>query len=73
LNSVLLPAPFGPMIVKIVPGSTSKLTWSTATRPLGWAVYLLISPQDAAGPLPLFGVVLRVTRRLIRQPSEPRK
>src|SRR5689334_22480301 len=33
LNMVLLPAPFGPITLKIAPSSTSKLTWSTATRP----------------------------------------
>ncbi len=33
LNSVVLPAPFGPMTAKIVPGATLKLTLSTASRP----------------------------------------
>ena len=33
LNSVVLPAPFGPMTAKIAPGATPKLTLSTASRP----------------------------------------
>ena len=33
LNSVVLPAPFGPMTAKISPCGTAKLTRSTATRP----------------------------------------
>src|ERR1035437_9479499 len=33
LNSVVLPAPFGPITARIAPGATSKLTLSTAARP----------------------------------------
>ena len=33
LNSVVLPAPFGPITAKIAPCGTSKLTLSTASRP----------------------------------------
>ncbi len=33
LNSVVLPAPFGPMTAKIEPCATRKLTLSTASRP----------------------------------------
>src|ERR1019366_8344900 len=33
LNSVVLPAPFGPITARISPGETSKLTSSTAARP----------------------------------------
>src|ERR1700730_4620364 len=33
LNIVVLPAPFGPISANTLPGSTSKLTLSTATRP----------------------------------------
>src|ERR1700730_7584060 len=33
LNSVVLPAPFGPMSANTWPVGTSKLTLSTATRP----------------------------------------
>ncbi len=32
-NRVVLPAPLGPITAKISPAATSKLTWSTATRP----------------------------------------
>ena len=33
LNSVVLPAPLGPMMDLRVAGTTSRLTWSTATCP----------------------------------------
>jgi hypothetical protein len=33
LNSVLLPAPFGPITARISPSETSKLTALTATSP----------------------------------------
>src|SRR5215471_1559559 len=33
LNSVVLPAPLGPMIANSCPAATSKVTPSTATRP----------------------------------------
>src|SRR5689334_4606487 len=34
LNSVVLPAPFGPMTAKIARSGTAKLTSATARRPL---------------------------------------
>ena len=34
LNSVVLPAPFGPITAKIAPSGTAKLTSATARRPL---------------------------------------
>ncbi len=33
LNNVVFPAPLGPMMARRSPGSTRRLTWSTARRP----------------------------------------
>ena len=33
LNSVVLPAPFGPMMPRISPSPTVKLAWATARKP----------------------------------------
>ena len=59
LNSVVLPAPFGPMTAKIAPCGTAKLTRSTATRPrkrllrpstVSSAVICRLSPSQAGAP-----------------------
>ena len=46
LNSVVLPAPFGPITARISPGATAKLTLSTASSP---RKRLLTSATDSRG------------------------
>src|ERR1700726_2284914 len=51
LKSVVLPAPLGPIMVKICPGLTSKLTSSTARSPP--KVLLTLSTRSMGGPVRL--------------------
>src|SRR5205807_9785702 len=64
LNRVLFPAPFGPIMLRISPRLTLKLTWSTAVRPPNRFVSARVSSTT---------VPSRLTPRRRDPPSQPRR
>ena len=67
LNSVVLPAPFGPITAKITPCGTANDTSATARSPLKFLVTLATSSSAAISALrPVFAIVLCASSRWSR-------